>query len=174
MLNFKIRIKAVQLADIESLLEIGRTTFAETFVDDCEPSDMEKYLEDKHNLDFLSSELENPESLFFFAEIEGKVIAYLKINWGKAQTESKLKNALEIERLYVLSDFQSMQVGQVLMNKALAIATKANLEWLWLGVWEYNTKAIRFYKKNGFVIFDKHPFIVGTDIQTDVLMKLKL
>ncbi len=169
-----IQIRAVQRTDLETLQEIGKLTFAETFVDDCEPSDMEKYLEAKHNLDLLKLELENPESQFFFAEIKNEVIAYLKINWGKAQKESKLKNALEVERLYVLSNFQRVQVGQALMNKALAIATEENFEWLWLGVWENNTKAIRFYKKNGFVIFDKHPFVVGTDVQTDVLMKRNL
>lgn len=169
-----ILLRKVERTDIIELQKIGKSTFAETFVDDCDPADMEKYLEEKHNLDLLKTELENPESQFFFAEIEGEVIAYLKINWGKAQTESKLENALEVERLYVLAAFQRMQAGQVLMNKALRIATEANFDWLWLGVWEHNKKAIRFYKKNGFVIFDKHPFVVGTDIQTDVLMKLKL
>jgi ribosomal protein S18 acetylase RimI-like enzyme len=169
-----IQIRAVQRTDLKTLQEIGKSTFAETFVDDCDPLDMEKYLEEKHNFDLLKFELENPESQFFFAEIENNVVAYLKINWGKAQTESKLKNAFEMERLYVLSDFQRMKVGQVLMDKALVIASERNFEWLWLGVWENNTKAIRFYKKNGFVIFDKHPFVVGTDVQTDVLMKRNL
>lgn len=174
MTNIQIRIKAVQLADVEMLQEIGKLTFAETFVEDCDPLDMEKYFEEKHNINILISELRNPESQFFFAEIEGKVIAYLKINWGNAQTESKLKNALEVERLYVLSDFQRMKIGQQLMNKALEVATEGDYKWLWLGVWEHNKKAIRFYKKNGFSIFDKHPFVIGTDIQTDVLMKLEL
>ena len=42
------------------------------------------------------------------------------------------------------------------------------------GVWEENQKAIKFYKKNGFIQFDKHSFILGNDQQTDIMMKLEL
>jgi len=42
---------------------------------------------------------------------------------------------------------------------------------VWLGVWEENPRAIKFYKKNGFVEFDKHTFVLGEDEQTDILMK---
>ena len=45
---------------------------------------------------------------------------------------------------------------------------------MWLGVWEENKRAIRFYQKNGFVEFDKHIFILGKDAQTDILMRKKL
>lgn len=37
-----------------------------------------------------------------------------------------------------------------------------------------NSRAINFYKKNGFVEFDKHIFRLGNDEQTDIMMKLRL
>lgn len=39
---------------------------------------------------------------------------------------------------------------------------------------EENLRAISFYKKNGFMEFDKHIFKLGDDEQTDIMMKLKL
>ena len=45
------------------------------------------------------------------------------------------------------------------------------MSYVWLGVWEQNPRAIRFYEKNGFVPFDTHVFILGEDKQTDILMK---
>jgi ribosomal protein S18 acetylase RimI-like enzyme len=42
---------------------------------------------------------------------------------------------------------------------------------MWLGVWEYNPRAQRFYEKNGFRIVGKHVFQLGTDPQTDLLMQ---
>jgi len=54
----------------------------------------------------------------------------------------------------------------------LAKLTKA--DYIWLGVWEENPRAINFYKKNGFVEFDKHIFTLGDDEQTDIMMKLQL
>ena len=84
------------------------------------------------------------------------------------------KSAVEIERIYVLPEFQGKDVGKQLYNKALEIAQQKNAEFMWLGVWEENPRAISFYKKNGFVEFDKHIFKLGDDEQTDIMMKLAL
>ncbi|MEM9391391.1 MAG: GNAT family N-acetyltransferase, partial [Bacteroidota bacterium] len=48
------------------------------------------------------------------------------------------------------------------------------LGYIWLGVWEYNTDAIRFYERLGFTPFGQHSFILGSDHQTDILMKKPL
>jgi len=168
------RIRPIDITEVKILQDISKSTFFETFVNDCTPSDMEMFLNDDFSLEKLSLELENPESQFFFAETNDKIIGYLKINSGKAQTESKLENALEIERVYVIPEFQGKKIGQLLMDKALEIAKFGHFAWVWLGVWEHNMNAIRFYEKHGFVVFGSHPFMVGNDKQTDVLMKLKL
>ncbi len=65
-------------------------------------------------------------------------------------------------------------MGQVLYNQAIDIAKKKKATYVWLGVWEENPRAISFYKKNGFVEFDKHIFKLGDDEQTDIMMKLML
>jgi ribosomal protein S18 acetylase RimI-like enzyme len=54
------------------------------------------------------------------------------------------------------------------------LATQKNANYIWLGVWEENPRAINFYKKNGFVEFDKHIFVLGDDEQTDIMMRLEL
>ncbi|MCB0820060.1 MAG: GNAT family N-acetyltransferase, partial [Bacteroidetes bacterium] len=84
------------------------------------------------------------------------------------------KNSLEIERVYVLKEFHGMHVGRKLLEKAIELANSQNSEFVWLGVWEKNHKAIRFYEKNGFKPFDKHIFRLGEDEQTDIMMKLDL
>ena len=73
-----------------------------------------------------------------------------------------------------MKKFHGENVGKSLYNKAIQIAKNKKAKYVWLGVWEHNPRAIRFYQKNGFVIFDKHVFIVGEDEQTDLLMKLML
>ncbi len=106
--------------------------------------------------------------------LENEVIGYLKINFGESQTELKDTKALEIERIYVSRELQGKKVGQILYDKAIQIANQKETEYVWLGVWEENPRAISFYKKNGFVEFDKHIFKLGDDEQTDIMMKLKL
>jgi len=102
------------------------------------------------------------------------VIGYLKLNFGESQTELKGDKALEIERIYVLKEFHGKKVGQLLYDKAIQVATETKADYVWLGVWEENPRAIAFYKKNGFVEFDKHIFRLGDEEQTDIMMKLQL
>jgi ribosomal protein S18 acetylase RimI-like enzyme len=169
-----IEISLTKPSEIIDLQKISKETFVEAFSNENSEENMQKYLEENLSIQQLTNELLNSESSFYFARINEKIIGYLKINFGKAQTDFKEDDSIEIERVYVSEEFQGKNVGQNLLNKAIEICIEKNAQSLWLGVWERNYKAIRFYQKNGFVEFGKHPFILGDDIQTDILMKLKL
>jgi ribosomal protein S18 acetylase RimI-like enzyme len=167
-------IKKIGIQDIEQLQAIGRQTFAETFAESNSVEDMAKYLEEAYAHEKLSAELTDPNSEFYLVSIEHEVIGYLKLNFGKAQTELKDNKALEIERIYVAKAFHGQKLGQLLYDKAIEVAKEKKVEYIWLGVWEENHRAIQFYTKNGFVAFDKHIFKLGDDAQTDIMMKLEL
>jgi ribosomal protein S18 acetylase RimI-like enzyme len=169
-----ISIRKTDLADLENLQKIGTKTFRETFSEVNTEEDMQKYLDENLSLEKLTSELKNPDSEFYFAEQEGDVLGYLKINFGNAQTENVKENTFEIERIYVLKEFHGLKVGQILFEKALSIGKERKMDSVWLGVWEENHRALRFYEKNGFEVFGKHDFVLGEDVQTDLMMKLKL
>ncbi|HEV7620604.1 MAG TPA: GNAT family N-acetyltransferase [Flavisolibacter sp.] len=170
----EIEIRRVTLKDIDQLQKIGRQTFNETFSAGNTEENMKKYLEDGFSIEKLTSEFNDPYSEFYFAEFDGNIIGYLKLNFGLSQTELKDDKALEIERIYVLKEFHGKKVGQLLYDRAMQIAKRANADYIWLGVWDQNPRAISFYKKNGFIEFDKHIFKLGEDEQTDIMMKLNL
>jgi diamine N-acetyltransferase len=167
-----ITIRKLTINHICQLQEIGRQTFFETFSDVNTGENMNKYLEEKFSIEQLTSELNEKDSHFYSAELDNKIIGYLKLNSGPSQTELKDNRALEIERIYVLKAFHGRKVGQLLLNKAMEIARQNRVEYVWLGVWEENQRALNFYKKNGFTEFDKHIFKLGDSRQTDLLMKL--
>jgi ribosomal protein S18 acetylase RimI-like enzyme len=160
--------------DIHKLQKIGRQTFEETFSDSNSEKNMKEYLETGFSIDKLSIELQDQYSEFYLAQIGEEVIGYLKINFGPSQTELKGNDSLEIERIYVVKEYHGKSVGQILYSKAIMLAHEKGAQHVWLGVWEENPRAIAFYKKNGFVEFDKHIFKLGDDEQTDIMMKLKL
>jgi ribosomal protein S18 acetylase RimI-like enzyme len=170
----KVTIIQVGMDDLAILQHVARETFYETFAEANTKADMEKYLAENLGDAKMSAELSNPDSLFFMAWEGETAIGYLKVNTGDAQTELKDITALEIERIYVKSSYHGQKVGQLLYDKALETAQLQNKAYLWLGVWEQNPKAIRFYEKNGFVVFDKHIFKFGEDEQTDIMMKKML
>lgn len=170
----KIEIRLTKTIEINELQKISRETFVETFSHQNSEDNMRKYLDENLSITSLTIELLNSESLFYFARKDEKIIGYMKVNFGKAQTDFKEDDSIEIERVYVLSEFHGKEVGKKLLDKAIEISGEKNAQSLWLGVWEKNYKAIRFYQKNGFVKFGNHSFILGDDIQTDILMKLQI
>jgi ribosomal protein S18 acetylase RimI-like enzyme len=168
----KIYIRQATIDDVLILQDIGRQTFSETFASANTEANMQHYLAENFTIKQLTEELSHPQSDMFLACSGDRAIGYLKVNHGKAQTEIRDEAGLEIERIYVLQEFQGMQVGQLLFEKALASARQLGKAYLWLGVWEENHRAIRFYEKQGFTAFDKHIFKLGDDLQTDIMMKL--
>ena len=169
-----INIEAVSGNDVSQLQDISRQTFSETFSSSNTKENMDKYLEEGFSLTKLAEELADSNAEFYFSLYNNIIIGYLKLNFGNAQTELMDGKAMEIERIYVLKEYHGKNVGQILFGKAIAIASLHQCEYVWLGVWEENPRAINFYQKNGFVEFDKHIFKLGDDEQTDIMMKLQL
>lgn len=172
MSNFIIR--AINLYDLLALQSISKQTFTETFASSNTKENMDKYLNEALSLEKLTDKLSNPNSFFYFIEDNLIPIGYLKLNMGASQTELNDNTALEIERIYVTQAYQGKKVGQQLYEKAIQVAKDKKVEYIWLGVWEENHKAIRFYTKNGFNAFDKHIFTLGDEEQTDIMMKLAI
>lgn len=164
----------ITLAEIPELQQLGRQTFSDAFSALNTAENMKRYLDESYTAEKLADEISNPGSLFYFLRKKGIPIAYLKLNRGSAQTEFREGLALEIERIYVLKEFQGQQIGQRLLDFSLQTARELGKKIVWLGVWEKNTGAIRFYERNGFKTFGSHVFQLGDDAQTDVLMRRSL
>ena len=169
-----LKIQKISKIELKSLQKIAQESFFETYAALNTVDKMNHYL--KHNLSLskLKEEFNNPSSAFYFAKVENREVGYLKVNIGNAQTEPIFENALEIERIYVLEQFQKRKVGKQLLEKAVKIAKEQKLERIWLGVWIKNPNAITFYKKQGFKECGTHVFQFVDEAQTDVLMTLDL
>jgi len=160
--------------DLDRLLSISRKTFIDAFENHNKPDDFKAYMETAFSRGQILRELTNPQMSFYLIYSEDEPIAYFKLNEDEAQRDIKDENAMELERIYVKSEFQRNKIGLFMLNNIKRIAASKNKSYLWLGVWEKNGKAIRFYEKNGFIKFGKHPYYIGTDKQMDWLMKLNL
>lgn len=173
------RIRPVTAADVKELQAISRETFRVTFDPFTRQEDMARFLRDGYATEKLLREIANPDSRFFFLVASGRgtdgterpeVAGYLKVNVGAAQTESVKPNALEVERIYLCRSFQHRGIGRALIAYAEQIARQEKRDWMWLGVYEHNLVAQRFYARDGFVRVGQHVFQVGDDPQTDFLL----
>ena len=169
-----VTIRKVEIAEADTLLAYSKKTFYEFFAHLNDPVHMEAYSSVAFTSQNMQDQITNPDSEFYFALYEDDIVGYIKLNFNNAQTEFKDKNALEIERIYVSGEHHGKRIGKQLLDFALDIARAKQFEYVWLGVWEHNYKAMGFYERHGFELCGSHEFLLGEDRQTDLLMRKEL
>ena len=142
---------------------MGERTFRDAFAAANNPDDLELYLGRTYGEAHQRRELEDPRNSALLVEEDGTLIAFAQLRREGAE--------LEIARFYVDRLHHGGGVARDLMQQVLATARDLGITRVWLGVWERNPRAIRFYEKCGFVDVGSHVFMVGTDPQTDRLME---
>jgi ribosomal protein S18 acetylase RimI-like enzyme len=173
-MNEPITIRICTAKDVASLVTLGRNTFVDTFAVHNTAEDMEIYLDKTFTKEKVEEELCESGAVFFIALHNDKPAGYARVRPSKTCEELNGQRTLEIERLYADHHYIGKGIGNQLMQTCLAYAAQHEFEIVWLGVWEYNERAITFYKKWGFEKFSQHTFILGNDPQTDFLMKKKI
>ncbi len=166
-----IQLFKAGLSDIPQLQKIAIQTFIDTYAVYNTEENMRRHLENAFNESQLTVELLNPDSEYHLAFQEGQVVGFIKTNIWPSQTDENWRDGLELERIYVLQTHQGRGIGNILIDKALALAREKELPYLWLGVWMKNEKAIGFYEKNGFTKAGTHVFRLGDEDQSDFIMK---
>jgi ribosomal protein S18 acetylase RimI-like enzyme len=170
-----ITIVQAHANDIELLQKLSIVTFTDTFAAYNTAENMRMYIEKYLSVENLLEELNNSENFFFIAFQENEPAGYLKLRLPQENVRAlKDSKSIELERIYVVKKLQGSGLGYKLMQFAFDYSRQKGFDTLWLGVWERNEKAIRFYEKFGFEIFGEHEFILGTDKQNDLLMKKAL
>ena len=165
----EITIRKIELADAAVLSAISQKTFYDTFAGTCTEADMQLFLSESYNQSLVEKELNNLDNFSFFAEADGKPVGYIQFGEDYAILPLiKQWKAIELKRLYVLQEFHGKGVAQKLMGFILNYAAQNNYEMVWLGVWEDNIRAQKFYEKYGFVNSGHtHDFPIGGTPQTD-------
>ncbi|AEN98574.1 GNAT family N-acetyltransferase [Fructilactobacillus sanfranciscensis] len=169
-----MKIKQIGLKNLAELQKISRITFADTFGAENSDEDMKKHLDTAYSSSQLTTEIDNPNSFFYFGYVNGKLAGYLKLNVDDAQSDDEGQNCLEVERIYILPDFKRQGLGSKLIEVAEQIAKAKHKSEIWLGVWEGNPAAIAFYQAKGFCRTGQHVFTLGNDRQTDYIMKKRV
>ena len=160
--------------DAALIADISHQTFYDTFAADNTTADMDKFLSEQFTKGKLMLEVGFPENTFLLAYLDNEVAGYVKLRDGKLPKNLVGRSALEIARLYVVKDFIGKGLGAALMKASLETARTKQKQWLWLGVWERNQRAIDFYLRWGFEKFGECDFLLGDDWQLDWLMKKQL
>lgn len=171
-----ITIRHATLGDAKLLTDLSYTTFWDAFAHHPKnaPDDLAHYMRQAFNIEQISTELADERSIFLIGEIDAKAAGYAKIVIDNIEPGITAERPVELSRLYSHQEYIGKGVGQNLMDACFERARAEDRDVMWLGVWEYNPRAQRFYEKNGFRVVGRHTFLLGSDAQTDLLMQKDL
>lgn len=172
----EVKIRQATIEDARPLTDLSYTTFWDAFAHHPKnaPDDLAYYMRQAFSLEQITVELQDANAIFLIAEIDGELAGYAKITIGAIEPGITAERPVELNRLYSQQKFLGQGVGHALMEACFERARRHDHDVMWLGVWEYNPRAQRFYEKNGFEVVGKHTFQLGADAQTDLLMQKEL
>lgn len=173
-MNLAIRRGAV--GDAETLAPLAIKIFNDAFAANPlnKPEDMRAYIAEAFGIEQTRRELGDEKFIFFIAEIAGEMIGYAKLHEHSNEDCVSDRDPIELARLYVLKDFHGQGIAEKLMNECFNLARDKKYQTMWLGVWEHNFRAQRFYEKLGFRKVGTHVFQLGSDAQTDWVLERKI
>lgn len=171
-----ILIRPATPDDARPLTELAYTTFWDAFAAHPKnaPDDLNHYMRQAFSVEQITAELANEKSIFLLAEIDGELAGYSKLILDNIEPGVTATQPVELSRLYSQQKYLGKGVGQTLMDACFDRAKSEGRDVMWLGVWEFNPRAQRFYEKNGFRVVGSHTFQLGNDSQTDLLMQKEL
>jgi ribosomal protein S18 acetylase RimI-like enzyme len=172
----ELSIRQATAEDAKLLTDLAYTTFWDAFAHHPKNAadDLNHYMRQAFNFEQIASELADEKSIFLIAEINGEAAGYAKIIVDNIEPGITAERPIELNRLYSHQRFLGQGVGQSLMDACFDRAKQEACDVMWLGVWEFNPRAQRFYERNGFHKVGSHTFVLGSDPQTDLLMQKEI
>lgn len=171
-----ISVRQATHEDAKPLTDLAYTTFWDAFAAHPKnaPDDLNHYMRQAFNIEQIKTELSDEKNIFLLAEIGGELAGYSKLILDNIEQGITASAPIELSRLYSQQKFLGKGVGQTLMDACFDRGRQENCDVMWLGVWEFNPRAQRFYEKNGFRVVGSHTFLLGSDPQTDLLMQKEI
>jgi GNAT superfamily N-acetyltransferase len=169
-----VQIRAAVPADAATLAELGERTFRDTFAVHNKPEDMDAFIASHYRPEIQSAELKDPRALYLLAEVAGTPAGFALLREEPPSKGVPGERPLMLVRLYVDRPFLGAKVGGALMVRCLEEARGRGHDVLWLGVWEHNTRALAFYERWGFTEVGEMTFVLGSDLQRDLVLALPL
>jgi GNAT superfamily N-acetyltransferase len=165
-----LRIRVATPEDARALTAFMTDCFRETYVSLCAAEDIDAYVAGAFLEPRQRAELQDPSMRTLLIEERDAWAGYAQLKWGEPAPSVRGRPAVELARFYVDRPWQGRGVAQVLMRAALEAAAAEGARVAWLGVWQRNPRAVRFYEKAGFRVVGTQGFTMGRDVQQDHVM----
>jgi ribosomal protein S18 acetylase RimI-like enzyme len=169
-----VTIRQATVDDAGALARLAKSTFIDTFVAENSKNDMDLHCTKHFSTEIQRHEILDPNCVTIIADLNGELVAFAQVRLHSPKDCVSADHPSELHRLYVSAEWHGKGIAHQTMSRALTTAAHCGADYIWLGVWEHNPKAIAFYQKYGFKIVGEHVFQMGEDPQRDLVMAIEI
>jgi len=167
-------IREAHRQDAELLVDLGKRTFKEAFVEQTAPADMAAYLQTTFSIDAIKAQLNHKDSLCLIIELQADPLGYAYLFPTQPPACIKDPKAIQLIRIYLLKKCYGLGLGDALMQTCLDHSGAWGYRSVWLSSWELNDRANAFYRRWHFKVVGRQKFVVGSDVQNDFIFMRSL
>lgn len=167
-------IRRAEPSDAVALAAFAEHCFRDAFSGANSPENMDAYIATAYGPDLQAAELaDGAVHTLLATDPQGALTAYAQLRIRPEAPAAAGDASIELWRFYVDRPYHGHGLAQQLMEAVLDTAAAMQRRALWLAVWERNFRGRAFYQKLGFVEAGTQAFVLGDDVQTDVVMVLE-
>jgi GNAT superfamily N-acetyltransferase len=163
-------VRSATNADLDALVELGGTTFRETYHLTEDPADMDEYVTREFTAEVFSAILRDSNSTVLVASEDERLVGYAHLIDSPPPPCVTGPSPLELKRLYLRQDVIGKGYGKKLMHGVEQVARDRKRATMWLVVYSINEHARTFYKRWGFVDVGIKNFYFGGRAYPDPVM----
>ncbi|UPK64097.1 GNAT family N-acetyltransferase [Rhodococcus pyridinivorans] len=165
--------------DAEAIAQVAAATFPLACPQDAAEDDIADFIERTLSAEKFAEYLSSPERIVLEARAGEEIVGYLMAVDAAPEDPAidamiTARPAIEISKLYVMPGHHGSGISAALMDAIVARAHTLGRVGLWLGVNQENTRARRFYEKQGFEVVGRRTFVVGAQTHDDFVMQRTL
>jgi diamine N-acetyltransferase len=142
-----MKIRRATRDDIQTISDLSTTTYVDAFGHSFAQEELDERLE-KRTVEFYNQIFDKDTILL--AEEDNQVVGYIQFGPVTFKMEGVYEDELELQRIYVLANYQGQGIGKALIAAALSDPRLKAAKRVYLDVWEENLGAQKLYKSLGF------------------------
>ena len=166
-------IRRASAADAPAVRDLFHRSFTATFGHIYPPEDLAGFLADCPEERFRAEAVSPDFAVFLGLGPAGELLGYCTLGPQDLGIEPEGRWWV-LRQLYLDEAAKGSGLAQALMRQALAEARARAVENLYLTVWVENHRARRFYDAHGFEEVGSYAFVVGSTVDDDRILRLKL
>ncbi len=156
-----------------AIASIGKKSFRDAFEQVFNHrEELFEYLTYTYNTLKLVRSLKKENNIYLLAFRDGKPVGFGKIKKHSLNDQIESGAQMELQKIYVLTEYQGRGVGTALMKEAKLIVRRFDPDYLWLDTHVSNELARRFYERHGFENMGTYYFTIGSQSFENFLMAL--